>query len=347
MASQSGISISEELKDFLGSCRDGKIRLIKVSITSSSEPSLELESSLETMDSSNWESDWDRMVPGQLDPDQPCYLLFRLDEQDESGYLWTFLSWSPDHAPTRQKMLYASTKATFKKEFGAGQIKDEYYANTSEEVTLAGYKKHLEVESAPGPLSRAEEEMQEIKQAESRVEVSVDTKHNTLSSLAFPFHQTALDALEDYQNKAVDYVQLAIDVSGETVIVKESGPCTVDNLPSKVPSDSARYHVFRFKHTHEGDYMESDVFIYTMPGYSVSIKERMMYSSCKNAVVEVLEKTFNIELEKKIEIENGSELSEKYLQEEIHPVKTLNKQMFAKPKMPSRGNRRITKTPVS
>ena len=27
-------------------------------------------------------------------------------------------------------MLYASTKATFKKEFGQGQIKDEYYANT-------------------------------------------------------------------------------------------------------------------------------------------------------------------------------------------------------------------------
>ena len=28
----------------------------------------------------------------------------------------------------RQKMLYASTKATFKKEFGPGQIKDEYFA---------------------------------------------------------------------------------------------------------------------------------------------------------------------------------------------------------------------------
>jgi hypothetical protein len=28
----------------------------------------------------------------------------------------------------RQKMLYASTKATFKKEFGPGQIKDEFFA---------------------------------------------------------------------------------------------------------------------------------------------------------------------------------------------------------------------------
>jgi hypothetical protein len=31
-------------------------------------------------------------------------------------------------------MLYASTKATFKKEFGQGQIKQEIYANSMEEV---------------------------------------------------------------------------------------------------------------------------------------------------------------------------------------------------------------------
>ena len=50
-----------------------------------------------------------------------------------------------------------------------------------------------------------------------------------------------------------------------------------------------------------------------MPGYSVSIKERMMYSSCKNAVVEVLEKTFELKVAKKIEAESGSELTEQFL----------------------------------
>jgi hypothetical protein len=33
-----------------------------------------------------------------------------------------------DFVLCRQKMLYASTKATFKKEFGPGQIKDEFFA---------------------------------------------------------------------------------------------------------------------------------------------------------------------------------------------------------------------------
>ena len=50
-----------------------------------------------------------------------------------------------------------------------------------------------------------------------------------------------------------------------------------------------------------------------MPGYSVPIKERMMYSSCRNAVVEVIESNLNIKLDKKIEISSGSELTEEFL----------------------------------
>jgi len=37
------------------------------------------------------------------------------------------ISWSPDEAAVRQKMLYASTKATLKQEFGSGQIKEELH----------------------------------------------------------------------------------------------------------------------------------------------------------------------------------------------------------------------------
>ena len=151
------------------------------------------------------------MVTRQAENDVPCFLLFRLDEKDEGeSYLWVLVSWSPDSSHTRQKMLYASTKATFKKQFGASQIKDEYYANSREEITLAGYKKHLAVEAAPGPLTKQEEEMKEIKETESRVEISVDSKHNTLSALSFPFMTEATSALEKYSNKLSDYVQLGI-----------------------------------------------------------------------------------------------------------------------------------------
>ena len=99
-----------------------------------------------------------------------------------------------------------------------------------------------------------------------------------------------------------------------------------------------------------------------MPGYSVPIKERMMYSSCRNAVVDVIEKTLNIPLEKKVEVSSGSELTEEYLQVnlsflitilthyptqgELHPVVSLNMPKFFKPPGPSRGHKRITKSPA-
>ena len=181
---------------------------------------------------SSWEEDWDSLVSSQAENDVPCFVLFRLDEKDEGdNYLWVLLSWSPDSSHTRyvlqlsevqyiiiisrHKMLYASTKATFKKQFGASQIKDEFYANSREEITLAGYRKHLAVEAAPGPLTRQEEEMKEIKETESRVEISLETKHNTLSALSFPFQVEATEALEKYSNKSTDYVQLGIGESAE------------------------------------------------------------------------------------------------------------------------------------
>ena len=32
----------------------------------------------------------------------------------------------------------------------------------------------------------------------------------------------------------------------------------LSDLPSKVPEDSARYHIFRFKHNYEGDSFDSN-----------------------------------------------------------------------------------------
>ena len=61
-----------------------------------------------------------------------------------------------------------------------------------------------------GPLTRQEQEMAEIKEQESRVDISVDSKHNTLAQLSFPFNDQAINALEQYKQMQSDYVQLSI-----------------------------------------------------------------------------------------------------------------------------------------
>lgn len=58
------------------------------------------------------------------------YIFYRFDTTNSLGYEWLLLSWSPDSAPVRHKMLYASTKATLKQEFGSAHIKDEMHATS-------------------------------------------------------------------------------------------------------------------------------------------------------------------------------------------------------------------------
>jgi len=345
MSNQSGIVASEDLRLFLASSRDGGVRCIKVSIQEDTDRNHALHLDTEFPSKGSWEDDWEGTVPQCVELDFPCFILYRLDEKDASGnYMWILISWSPDIAHTRLKMLYASTKATFKKEFGGGQLKEEYYANMKEEVTLSGYKRHLKAEQAPGPLSREEEEMLEIKQTEIRVDVSVDTKQ-AMANLQFPFEKDAMSAIETYWKKGVDYIQIGIDLEDEIIVLKSKGTCDVSSLPSKIPEDCARYHLFRFKHNYEGDSFSSNVFIYSMPGYSVSIKERMLYSSCKNSVVDVMERIYSIPIDKKVEVDSGAELTEEFLMGELHPIKNLHKPKFSKPAPPSRGARRLTKAP--
>ena len=48
------------------------------------------------------------------------------------------------------------------------------------------------------------------------------------------------------------------DLEEEIIVLKLQGGCTISELPSKVPTEEARYHLFRFKHTYEGDSFESN-----------------------------------------------------------------------------------------
>lgn len=46
------------------------------------------------------------------------------------------------------------------------------------------------------------------------------------------------------------------------------------------------------------------VFIYSMPGYTCSIKERMLYSSCKNRLLDEVERDYQLEVTKKVNMQD-------------------------------------------
>ena len=85
---------------------------------------------------------------------------------------------------------------------------------------------------------------------------------------------------------------------------------TVEEAAAKVPDDTARYHVFNFAHNHEGDNLESVIFIYSCPGYKLAVKERMLYASCKAPLLDQIEQEVGITVAKKLEIDDGSEFTQ-------------------------------------
>ncbi|XP_070686218.1 twinfilin-1a [Pempheris klunzingeri] len=344
MSHQTGIQAGNDVKDIFASARSGdQYRVLKIVIE---DEQLTLGSSRKA--SKKWDQEYDSLVLPLIEEDVPCYILYRLDSTNNQGYEWILLAWSPDKSTVRHKMLYAATRATLKKEFGGGHIKDEIFATAKDDLNLSGYRKHLTSQAAPLPLTAAEEELRQIKLNEVQTDISVDTKHQTLQGVFFPIHKDAVAALERYREKKVNYVQLQVDPDQEVIRLCNTEPTELKDLPMRIPKDSARYHFFLYKHSHEGDYLESTVFIYSMPGYKCSIRERMLYSSCKNPLVDMVENNLQIEIEKKLEIDNGDELTSDFLYEEVHPKQHAHKQAFAKPKGPAgkRGARRIIQRPT-
>lgn len=339
MSHQTGIQANEGLKEFFAQeVKKSSIRSFKVNIENEE---LCFGGSREVV--GTWDEDYDDSVLSLIEPKEPCYVFFRLDTKNNLGYEWLYITYSPDDSEVRKKMLYAGTRATMRRTFGDGQVKDEVFGVEKDDVTLEGYQRHLLSLDAPPPLTNAEQELVEMNKSDAKTEIHVNTRHTHMTGIHFPLTDEAFDKLEEFQRKEIIYVQLAIDVDKEIIDVTHAANLEIPELSSYVPPDHARYHVILFKHTHEGDYMESVVLVYSNPMYSCPVKERMLYSSAFAPLIEQL-KAIEIDVEKRIEITEGSELTEKFIYEEIHPLKTIHKPKFAKPKPPG-GRRMIKKAP--
>lgn len=57
-------------------------------------------------------------------------------------------------------------------------------------------------------------------------------------------------------NECISYWQ-EIDIKNEIIILASTTNTELKDLPKRIPKDSARYHFFLYKHSHEGDYLES------------------------------------------------------------------------------------------
>ena len=94
----------------------------------------------------------------------------------------------------------------------------------------------------------------------------------------------AVDAIRNYKDGKTNYVQLSINISKEIIDLEDQKGLEVDQLPSRVPDDEPRYHVFQFAHTHEGDFLKSTSKLKTYTVFENHRKSRIQYCELRSYV---------------------------------------------------------------
>lgn len=197
-------------------------------------------------------------------------------------------------------------------------------------------------------LTSHEQDLRTVKREEAQASCQPKLNFN-LPGVEFPIADDAVEALLKFRRTDLSYVQLSIDLSKEMIQLESSKVnFKITDLSSCAPSKSARYILVKFPHTYEGKFYESVLFIYWAPASNCSVKERMLYSTCKMPLLNTLqdERKFDITISKKLEIDEPSELTSESLIDELHPKEITSSLKFAKPQGPlgKRGGKRMIKT---
>ncbi|KAI7785078.1 cofilin tropomyosin-type actin-binding protein [Diaporthe eres] len=335
---QSGISASQELTskftDLLQSEEQfGLLATIEnesltpVSLLTASSPS------------ANFADNINSLVLPALADSEPLYLLLK---RYDSAPRLVAVSYIPDTAKVRQKMLFASTRLTLVRELGREHFRETIYATTRDELTPEGFEKHDKHEQLEAPLTEEERSLEGVKQAEA-VEGARGTGSREIhlgQRMAMPVHDDALEALKELKpDGGRSLVTLKINPETEKVelVPDSTTPTSISELTSGISTTEPRFTFFRYDHEYAGYKGAPLLFFYTCPVTPGrrAIKDRMLYPLMKRAVLEVAAGECGLEVEKKFEVEEPSEITEDGVISELHP-KVEARKGFSRPKRPGR-----------
>jgi len=339
MSHSSGIPVSPKLSDAFGDALSSdKVRLIKAQIVD------EEVVPVKTLDVHGTEAeDLDR-VPGFLEPTSAAYILFRLDEKgpNSSGFLWLLMCYVPDKAKVREKMTYASTRATVKRQLGSANFAAEIFGTVPGDFDQKGYKAFIAMQKADTPLTAGER--QSASEREQGVFVGgASTAY--VHGVSFPVEQNVVQALQGLISGSHNYVQITIDAEAEKITLAGTKKLNISDLAAQVPDNEPRFHFFRYDHEHEGQQLKSIVMVYSCPDgsgntKSAPVRQRMLYSSSKANIENVLT-SIGGKADVKIEVNQGDEVTQDNIDNQLHPPKEVKKEAFAKPKGPTKGGKRL------
>ncbi|CDO93237.1 unnamed protein product [Kluyveromyces dobzhanskii CBS 2104] len=313
MSNQSGITADQEV---LNAVADLQVHHASVvgKIVQSDEPVIQLHDTFKDL------NELKQFIEGN--EDTPYYVIIHEEPKR------IFVSYTPDCAPIRSKMLYASSKIAFQRQIGANNLKSFMFTEPSDidekSWTDSTAKEELMTRSE---LEKLQIDAQQNSMRSAGAVQLVSAQAGNANTLGFKVVDAGnLRALFEKYNLLV----FTIDLSKEEIVIKNKINTSCDGeLIERISSDSPTYSIL-----HKSD---DYYFILSCPSGS-SIKERMVYAANKRAFQINLKDSDNIQIKRTFEIGDSDELDLSELTSEDHEsaVRVAAKPKFNKPKAPSR-----------
>jgi len=283
-------------------------------------------------------------VPPLLVDKTPCFIIYRTDDKraQTNTYAWYLLSFIPDEAIVKKKMLYSSTRNNLVSALGDSNFVDLIHGTQKAEFSTQGFKHYLESKNSEVPLSEAEkarkeEREQEVNTIVEITQISQASSGVGQSNVVFPLDDTVPEAFRCFSSGEYNYVRLSIDSKKERIFLDDACSIDVEELQHKVPHADCSFHFFRWRHDHDGKTIDSIIFVFATPdgtgGHKPApVKSRMIYASSKQHVLN----SSGLNIDCKLEVGNGSELTVAEFQSTLHPAVAEEKASFKKPTGPKK-----------
>ncbi|KAL2020009.1 hypothetical protein VTK56DRAFT_8912 [Thermocarpiscus australiensis] len=333
---QSGISASQELvsqfNDLLASDRH-----FGLLATIASEQLRPLKLLTPPSPGSSFASNLDSLLQPHIRPNEALYVILR---RYTSAPALVAVTYVPDAAPVRQKMLFASTRLTLVRELGTEHFRETLFATLPEELTPAGFERHDAHSALEAPLTEEERSLGDVRRAEQEAGMGTGTREIHLSkNMNAAVAESALEALRELSAGNKSLVMLRIDPESESVelVPDDASPSSISALVQTISPTEPRFTFYRYTHSYGGSETSPLLFFYTCPSNfsTKAIKFRMMYPLMKRAVLAIAEKEAGLQPQRKFEVEEPSEITEHGVLDELHP-KAEVKKGFNRPKRPGR-----------
>lgn len=131
-----------------------------------------------------------------LQPNAAAYILLKLEASAADGY--AAITYVPDSAPVRQKMLFAATRLTLVRELGVERFRETLFVTTKAELTADGWAKHQSHVALQAPLTDEERSLAGVREAEDAESRGTGARKSHVSSgLALDMDHGLVDGLRE------------------------------------------------------------------------------------------------------------------------------------------------------